>query len=549
MLGSRPRSLSARTVLGALAASGALALVGAFAGPAEAATGLVPPVPQPAGVEAPASYVGADTCDYTAKPGVSRFAALVQASYPGTGTSGVLNSCAAEGSVSEHTEGRAWDWTVSAANAGQVAQVNDLTGWLLATDAAGNQAANARRLGIMYIIWNRQILGLYNLSAGWQPYSCSGVTGCHQDHVHFSFAWNGAMGRTSFWTGQVAAPDYGPCVGPGQMFALPYAGPNPNRCPSWRPLSPADPSVAVLRGATGTTVGPGSSGPAVAALQQVLGGTVPDGSYGPATQDVVKTFQRRRGLPVTGTVATPTWASLLAYATAGVALPPPPDAPVPPTGRLAATAAGGVLSPGSFLVAGQYILLMQGDGNAVVYGNGRALWSTGTGGNPGARLVVQSDGNTVVYGPTNQALWQTATAGAGAVLGLDTDGGLVLDAAAGRTWRNGAPGTDLAVPTTVLNPNQYLHSADRQYTAVQQTDGNFVVYGYGRAVWSSATDGSGSSRLVLQSDGNVVVYTAGGVPMWHSHTFAAGPGATLIMQNDGNLVLYTAGRPVWWTRV
>ena len=548
MLGSRPRTLSARTVLGALAASGALTLVSAFAGPAEAATGLAPPVAQPAGVEAPSGYVGADTCDYTAKPGVSRFAALVQATYPGTGTSGVLNSCAAEGSVSEHTEGRAWDWTVSAANAGQAAQVNDLFGWLLATDAAGNQAANARRLGIMYIIWNKQILGMYDLASGWRPYSCSGVTGCHQNHVHFSFAWNGAMGRTSFWTGQVAAPDYGPCVGAGQMFALPYSRPNPNDCPSWRPQSPADPSVAVLRGATGTTVGPGSSGPAVAALQQVLGGTVPDGSYGPATQDVVRTFQIRRGLPATGTVTTPTWASLLAYSTGGAALPPPPDAPVPASGQLAAAAGGGVLPAGGFLVAGQYILLMQGDGNAVVYGNGRALWSTGTNGNPGARLMVQGDGNTVVYGPMNQVLWQSATRGAGAVLGLDTDGGLVLDAAGVRTWRNGAPGTDLAVPTTVLSPNQYLHSADRQYTAVQQTDGNFVVYGYGRAVWSSATNGSGSGRLVLQGDGNVVVYSPSNVPLWNSRTGGAGSGVALIMQNDGNLVLYAAGRPLWWTR-
>ncbi len=546
MLGSRPRSTSARTVLGAFAALGALTLVGAFAGPAQAAAGLVPPVPQPAGVEAPADYVGADTCDYTAKPGVARFAALVQATYPGTGTSGVLNSCTAERGVSEHTEGRAWDWTVSAANAGQMAQVNDLFGWLLAADGAGNQAANARRLGIMYIIWNKQILGLYDLASGWRPYSCSGVTGCHQDHVHFSFAWNGAMGRTSFWTGQVAAPDYGPCVGAGQMFALAYAGPNPNRCPAWRPLPPTDPSVAVLRGSAGATVGAGSNGPAVAAVQRVLGGTVPDGGYGPQTQDLVTTFQERRGLPATGSVTGPTWASLVAYATAGVAAPPPPNAPVPPSGRLAATAAGGVLAPGGQLSAGQYTLILQGDGNAVVYGNGRALWSTGTYGNPGARLVVQSDGNAVVYSTGNTPLWQTGTRGAGAAFGLDTDGGLVIDAAAGRTWRNGAPGTDAAVPTTVLSQGQYLHSADRQYTAVQQADGNFVVYGYGRPVWSSGTAGAVSGRVFVQADGNVVVYTAGGAAAWQSRSSGAGPG-TFVMQDDGNLVLYVAGRPVWWT--
>jgi hypothetical protein len=49
----------------------------------------------------------------------------------------------------------------------------------------------------MYIIWNRRIFRAYNPGAGWEPYS---GTNPHTDHIHFSFAWNGARKQTSWWT-------------------------------------------------------------------------------------------------------------------------------------------------------------------------------------------------------------------------------------------------------------------------------------------------------------------------------------------------------------
>ncbi len=74
---------------------------------------------------------------------------------------------------------------------------NALLGWLLKTDAHGNKHAMARRLGIMYIVWNKQMWRAYKASSGWQPYSGSNP---HTDHLHFSFSWAGAKKQPSFWT-------------------------------------------------------------------------------------------------------------------------------------------------------------------------------------------------------------------------------------------------------------------------------------------------------------------------------------------------------------
>lgn len=61
-------------------------------------------------------------------------------------------------------------------------------------------------------------------------------------------------------------------------------------------------------------------------------------------------------------------------------------------------------------VPGPYRLIMQGDGNLVLYtSTNKALWSTRTAGHPGARLVMQGDGNLVLYSSTNKTLWDSHT--------------------------------------------------------------------------------------------------------------------------------------------
>ena len=88
----------------------------------------------------------------------------------------------------------------------------------------------------------------------------------------------------------------------------------------------------------------------------------------------------------------------------------------------------GLQSQSSRSPDGHFILVMQGDGNLVLYGPSGALWSSSTGGNPGAYVGMQgTDGNLVVYSAENQPLWSSGTAGSpGSRLAVQSDGNVVI---------------------------------------------------------------------------------------------------------------------------
>jgi len=175
-----------------------------FATSSSAAVVRTPAAPAvlPTTIEDMPSYQPQTFCDPVNKPGPVALGQLLTATYPDTSVVDISRPCASD--TSEHYDGRALDWGANYKNTKQVAEVNEVFSWLFAKDAAGNPNAMLRRLGIMYIIWNKKIWGSWSQS--WQPYACSGVTACHQDHVHFSFDWAGALRKTSFWTGVVAPP-------------------------------------------------------------------------------------------------------------------------------------------------------------------------------------------------------------------------------------------------------------------------------------------------------------------------------------------------------
>jgi hypothetical protein len=151
-------------------------------------------------IEPYAAYDPQTTCSAGAKPGVLDFRDRLLATYPASRSLGISRACSV-GGRSEHKEGRALDWGVRVDRPAERASAEAVLTWLLATDAEGNEHANARRLGVMYIVWNKRIWGAYRADAGWRPYRGSSP---HTDHIHFSFAWPGARAKTSFWTGKAA---------------------------------------------------------------------------------------------------------------------------------------------------------------------------------------------------------------------------------------------------------------------------------------------------------------------------------------------------------
>jgi hypothetical protein len=100
---------------------------------------------------------------------------------------------------------------------------------------------------------------------------------------------------------------------------------------------------------------------------------------------------------------------------------------------------GHVLLPGQALYTPdrKFRLIMQHDGNLVLYSPNRATWASNTGGTPrGAGLAVfQRDGNFVVYDKTGRAVWASNRGGqGGSALVLQPDGNLVSYSSAGPTW-------------------------------------------------------------------------------------------------------------------
>jgi hypothetical protein len=161
-----------------------------------------PPTPDfGASIDAYAAYDGQDTCDPTPKPGVVDVKNLLEAEY-GHHEWGIARDCGI-GGTSEHKEGRALDYGFDVFDSAQRADAEDVLNWLLSTDRHGNQHAVARRLGVMYIIWNRRIWKAYQASQGWQSYDGSNP---HTDHIHISFSWAGARQRTSWWSAGPTTP-------------------------------------------------------------------------------------------------------------------------------------------------------------------------------------------------------------------------------------------------------------------------------------------------------------------------------------------------------
>lgn len=210
--------------------------------------------------------------------------------------------------------------------------------------------------------------------------------------------------------------------------------------------------------------------------------------------------------------------------------------------------ARGTLSAGQVIVSpdGHYELAMQSDGNLVEYVvGGHALWATGTHGDDGAHALMQTNGNLALYGASGDVVWSSNSHTTGCPqLVIQNDGNVVIYAPK-PIWATDAVQSTLK-PGDLLRPGWAIYSPPPEdFRLIMQGDGNLVLYdGAGKATWASGTDHDPGAHAVMQTDGNLVVYATDGKAVWASAT-SRHPGAYVALQTDGNLVIYLGSTPLW----
>lgn len=101
-------------------------------------------------------------------------------------------------------------------------------------------------------------------------------------------------------------------------------------------------------------------------------------------------------------------------------------------------------------------------------------------------------------------------------------------------------------PNESLRAGQTLWSDGGEYNLHFQEDGNLVLYrtADGEPIWSTDTAGTRPGRVIMQDDGNFILYNARGEPIWATETTV--PDSRLVVQNDGSLVIRDPdGARVW----
>ena len=156
-------------------------------------------------VEDYATYQPQTTCRRTPQPGTLELARWIDRRYAGGTATASMRGCHT-GGTSEHKDGRAIDWTMNAASKSDRLVVRDFLADLRAADADGNEDMLARRMGIMYVIWNdhmysawRQFQAEDYLSGGCRSLATCSTTLRHRDHVHISLGRPGARAATSWY--------------------------------------------------------------------------------------------------------------------------------------------------------------------------------------------------------------------------------------------------------------------------------------------------------------------------------------------------------------
>ncbi|CAB4689197.1 MAG: hypothetical protein F2667_01600 [Actinobacteria bacterium] len=156
-----------------------------------------------------ASYAPESRCSPRAKPGTAFLGHWIVTTYGG-GFGRIGEHC--DAGTSEHQEGRAFDWMVSAASRTGRRAVDRFFDRILA-DRGDESDVWARRMGIMYLIWDDHMYAAWD---GFEPKpylssSCPSRKKCsatlrHRNHVHMSLSRRAGFGLTSWFVDRLVRP-------------------------------------------------------------------------------------------------------------------------------------------------------------------------------------------------------------------------------------------------------------------------------------------------------------------------------------------------------
>ena len=198
-----------------------------------------------------------------------------------------------------------------------------------------------------------------------------------------------------------------------------------------------------------------------------------------------------------------------------------------------------------------YQLILQEDGNLVLYrlADNYPTWASNTVGQSSQFAIMQDDGNFVIYDTSGKALWASGGPGGygGAILSLQDDGNLIVHTQDVVLWASNTNMPCLFAGQQLL-VNDTLHSPSNSCFLILQADGNLVLYqtNNSQALWASGTDGKASSSAIMQGDGNFVIYDVSGNALWASNTPTGYGGSFLTVIDQGYITIISPNDANVW---
>ena len=156
------------------------------------------------------TYDKATHCSSKTRPGVVKLTTWLEANVRGEFWGSYRCEMWGKKEASLHAENRAIDWHLDRDVRADRRAARKLIALLLATDAAGNPQALARRMGVEELIWDCEYWAAgmtdfipYRVCLNRRGKEIKGIdpTVAHRDHVHIGMTRAGAAAKTSFWRG------------------------------------------------------------------------------------------------------------------------------------------------------------------------------------------------------------------------------------------------------------------------------------------------------------------------------------------------------------